>query len=407
MLLPGALLQSRYHILRRIGGGGMSMVYLAEDIRLPARRCAVKELSPVQIPPQDRTWTIQTFQQEAHILSGLHHPGLTAVTDYFFEGGNWYLVMDYVDGETLRNRLQREPGSRLSLQEAFGIVGQLCDVLEYIHGQTPLVVFRDLKPDNMMLTPQEQVRLIDFGVARFFRPGQMRDTVNLGTPGYAAPEQYGSLGQTDSRTDIYSLGVLLHQILTGYDPTTTPMSLPSARVINPDLPQQVEAVIQQATQLQPNQRFQSVHQFRQALSVPAKGVPHRQKVFLVGFSVIMIMIFIALASLVVTPAIMPKPIVTPTVTTTLPAPTVTVAPFLPLRPAATSSPMATAIPLQTLIPELCRSTPPSGFRWYVVRPHDTLLGLATRHGTTVEEIRHINDLANDILHVDDCLLLPQ
>ncbi len=267
MLILGALLQNRYRILHEIGGGGMGKIYLAEDTRLPGRCCAVKEMSPAQLSPQDQVWAVPAFQQEAQMLARLHHPGLTAVTDFFQEANNWYLVMDYVEGETLEDRMQRAPRSCLSLQEALDIMRQLCDVLEYLHGQNPPVIFRDLKPGNVMLTPQGQVKLIDFGIARFFKPGQGRDTVNLGTPGYAAPEQYGGQGQTDPRSDIYSLGVLLHQMLTGYDPTTTPFNLPAARHLNPSIPDWVDAVIQRAIQIQPFMRYQNVPELCRALFV--------------------------------------------------------------------------------------------------------------------------------------------
>ena len=261
------MLQGRYRILRQIGGGGMGMVYLAEDTRLAGRRCALKEMSPAQLAPRDRNWAINAFRQEAQILANLGHPGLTTVTDFFPEEGNWYLVMDYVEGETLEERLARSPNGRLPLEEALGIVSQLCNVLEFLHGQTPPVVFRDLKPGNVMLTPQGEVRLIDFGIARFFKPGQTRDTVNLGTPGYAAPELYGGLGQSDPRADVYSLGALLHQMVTGYNPATatTPFPLPPPGSLMRGLPAHVEGVIARATQLQPDLRYQNVRELSRAL----------------------------------------------------------------------------------------------------------------------------------------------
>jgi len=276
MLTKGDLLQNRYRILRQIGGGGMAVVYLAEDTRLAGRRCAIKEMSPAQLAPQDRNWAIQMFRREAQILANLKHPGLTPVTDFFPERGNWYLVMDYVEGETLQERLDRTRDGRLPLDEALNITRQLCDVLEYLHRQNPPVVFRDLKPGNVMLTPQNEVKLIDFGIARFFKPGQTRDTVNLGTPGYAAPEQYGGLGQSDPRADVYSLGVLLHQMVTGYDPTTatTPFPLPPPGSLMRGLPAHVEEVISRATRIQPDLRFRSVGELRQALfPTPQPPVP--------------------------------------------------------------------------------------------------------------------------------------
>ena len=281
MLTPGVLLQNRYRILRQIGGGGMGIVYLAEDTRLAGRRCAIKEMSPAQLAPQDRTWATNAFRQEAQMLANLKHPGLAPVTDFFPEGGNWYLVMDFVEGETLEKRLEKAPGRRLPLGEALNVIRQLCDVLEYLHRQNPPVVFRDLKPGNVMLTPQREVKLIDFGIARFFKPGQARDTVSLGTPGYAAPELYGGLGQSDPRSDVYSLGALLLHMVTGYDPTTAalPFPLPAPDSLMPGLPPHVEGAISHATQLQPTSRHQSVVELRQALFPPTSVLsqpPHVQ-----------------------------------------------------------------------------------------------------------------------------------
>jgi serine/threonine protein kinase, bacterial len=266
MTLPAnSLLQSRYRLVRTLGSGGMGDVYLAEDTRLPGRLCAVKGMSPAALPAEDRNWAIAAFRQEAQMLATLRHRGLTQVADFFAEGGNWYLVMEYVEGFTLEDYLQRAPGHRIPPSEALSIITQLCDVLDYLHHQNPRVIFRDLKPPNVMLTPQGEVKLIDFGIARFFKPGKTQDTVNLGTPGYAAPEQHGQRGQTDVRSDVYSLGVMLHQMLTGHDPTTTIFNLPPARSVNPAIPPAGEAVINRATQLDPALRFQSVAEFRQAL----------------------------------------------------------------------------------------------------------------------------------------------
>jgi len=274
MLQSGNMLQGRYRILHQIGGGGMGIVYLAEDTRLAGRRYAIKEMSPAQLAPQDRTWATQAFRQEAQILANLKHPGLTPVTDFFPEGSNWYLVMDFVEGETLEKRLEKAPGGRLPLGEALNITRQLCDVLEYLHSQTPPVVFRDLKPGNVMLTPQGEVKLIDFGIARFFKVGQTRDTVNLGTPGYAAPELFGGLGQSDPRSDVYSLGALLLQMVTGYDPVlaVTPFPLPAAGSLMPGLPPHVAEAISRATQLSPDSRYSSVGELRQVLFPPVQTV---------------------------------------------------------------------------------------------------------------------------------------
>ena len=278
MLAPDTVLQNRYRILSRIGGGAMGTVYLAEDARLQSRHCAVKEMSPDQLAPQDRDWSIDAFRQEVQLLAQLHHPGLTSVTDFFDEFGNWYLVMDYVEGETLQKRLESTPAGRFPVQEALRIALQILDVLIYLHTQPSQVVFRDLKPSNVMITPEGQVKLIDFGIARFFKPGKAQDTAFLGTPGHAAPEQYGGLGQSDARTDIYCLGVLLNQMVTGFDPTTaiSPFPLPNPRVTMPTVPPALAEVIVRATQMRPELRYSGAGEMRRALfpaTAPAVGPP--------------------------------------------------------------------------------------------------------------------------------------
>ena len=281
MLNTSTMLQQRYHIRRKIGGGGMGTVYLAEDNRLPGRHCAIKEMSPAQLAPGDRNWSIEAFRQEAQMLANLNHPGLTRVTDFFAEGGCWYLTMDYVEGETLEARLARARNGRLSVDEAVRIMRQLFDVLIYLHNREPQVIFRDLKPANIMLTDGDEVKLIDFGIARFFKPGQTQDTVQLGTPGYAAPEQYGGLGQSDPRTDIYSLGAVLHQMVTGYDPATasSPFPLPDPRSVMPNIPPHVADVIVRATQMRPALRYSTIQEMRQALFPPTYPLPGQTQVY--------------------------------------------------------------------------------------------------------------------------------
>jgi serine/threonine protein kinase len=269
MLTSGTLLQDRYRIVRHIGGGGMGLVYLAEDVRLPGRQCAIKETSPAQLPPQDQTWAANAFRQEAQMLATLNHPGLTAVTDFFSEGGNLYLVMEYVPGQTLEQILADAPNGRLPSGQALNIVRQLCDVLTYLHQRNPPVIFRDLKPSNVMLTPEGQVKLIDFGIARFFKPAQSQDTVTLGTPGYAAPEQWGTGGQSDARSDVYGLGVLLLHLVTGYDPIPNPFPLPQPRQVMPDISPKVEHLILRATPMDPGSRYQSIAEFRHDMDTPS------------------------------------------------------------------------------------------------------------------------------------------
>lgn len=216
-------------------------------------------------PRELRSATIK-FHEEAQILACLDHLNLPAVSDCFGHGGSYFLVMEFVEGLTL-HELLRERGAPLQHKEVCWCAAQLCDVLAYLHSQNPPVIFRDMKPGNVMLqSGSGLLKLIDFGIARLFKPGQARDTVLLGTPGYAAPEQYGSL-QTDQRADIYALGVTLHVLLTDYDATQTPFQLPPLQILRPDASTQMAFVITRATQLDPRARFQTVEEMRLALGV--------------------------------------------------------------------------------------------------------------------------------------------
>lgn len=269
---PLAVLQGRYELVRKLGAGGQGAVYLAHDRRLSTVRWAVKELSDALISdPLERQQAAEAFRQEAELLAGLAHPNLPRVTDHFSQNGKNYLVMELVAGETLQAYAQRE-GLPRPLPELLGWAEQLCEVLSYLHGQSPAVIFRDLKPANVMLTPAGQLKLIDFGIARLFKPGQANDTQAFGTVGYSAPEQYGS-GQTDQRSDIYSLGVMLHELLTGYDPTSTPFRLPPAIQLNPSLPQALSAALERAMHNDRAQRFSSVAALGNALHDSGNFVP--------------------------------------------------------------------------------------------------------------------------------------
>ena len=263
MLNPGDVLQSRYHVIQYIGQGGMAVVYMATDSRLGNREVAIKEMSSSNLP--DVSWATAAFQQEAQVLARLNYHSIARILDFFQENGFWYLVMEYVRGETLGLALKRAPNG-FAEGQALEWGRQLLGMLDYLHQQNPAVIFRDLKPDNVIIQPDGMLKLIDFGIARFFKPGQRQDTVNLGTPGYAAPEQYGT-GQTDARSDIYSLGALLHQALTGYDPSVTPVNLPPPQQLRPDISDYVAAAVVRATQVDPSQRFQSMREFAAALGL--------------------------------------------------------------------------------------------------------------------------------------------
>jgi len=238
--------------MQKLGQGGMGAVYRAGDRRLSTVNWAVKEMSQSAISgPLERQQARDAFRHEAEMLAALNHPNLPRVTDHFEQDGKAYLVMEYVPGETLLSFLMRE-GLPQPQARVFEWARQLCDALDYLHTQRPPIIFRDLKPANIMLMPNGQVKLIDFGIARLFKPGQAKDTQAFGTIGYSAPEQYGK-GQTDARSDVYSLGVLLHQLLTGYDPTSTPFHLPPASQVNLNLPQQLSDALSAATDSDPEQ----------------------------------------------------------------------------------------------------------------------------------------------------------
>src|SRR6266566_4153557 len=220
-LLLHTLLRNRYFILSEVGAGGFGSVYKARDIQSGDHLVAIKEVRLLGLHPKAMLEATTAFQREASVLSQLDHPNLPRLYEHFQNPGHWYLVMDFIAGETLEQYQSKAPNGRLLLSEVLDIGLQLCIVLDYLHSQQPPIVFRDLKPANIMRTPTGQLYLIDFGIARYFKPGQAKDTVALGSLGYAPPEQYGK-AQTTPRADIYSLGAVLHQLLTARDPSEAP-----------------------------------------------------------------------------------------------------------------------------------------------------------------------------------------
>jgi hypothetical protein len=261
MALTDQVITGRYQLGRLLGSGGFGAVYLAEDLRLQ-RPVAIKICSTRRLPREEAAEAARLFEQEALTLAHLRHPGLTAVWDYFSEGDDYYLVMEYVPGETLRELLARSGGC-LPVPLAIDYASQLCSVLRYLHTRPNPIVFRDLKPGNIMVTPGGDLKLIDFGIARLFSPDKISDTAQFGTPGYAPPEQYGS--QTEPRSDIYSLGAVTHQMLTGHNPARSPFALPPARVINPALSPELESALLRALAPRPDDRFATADEFCAAL----------------------------------------------------------------------------------------------------------------------------------------------
>ncbi|GAC1349547.1 MAG: hypothetical protein NVSMB27_23720 [Ktedonobacteraceae bacterium] len=260
-----ALLKHRYRILASLGVGGFGAVYKAEDTEFGNRLVAVKEMSESGLSVHELIEASEAFKHEAFLLAGLVYPNLPSIYDYFTEQGHWYIVMDFIEGETLEDHLQKSPTGYLPVEEVLDIGIQLCSVLDYLHTRKSPIIFRDLKPANIMLTPGGTIYLIDFGVARHFKPGKASDTIAFGSPGYAAPEQYGK-AQTTAHADIYSLGVTFYQLLAGVDPTLTPFQFaPLQSSCRQPVPAELHTLIMQMLELDERKRPDTMRAVRQEL----------------------------------------------------------------------------------------------------------------------------------------------
>jgi len=266
LLSPDTTLAERYQISSVIGTGGMGAVYLARDMRLADRQWAVKEIWNTYTSEKQREEASTSFSREAEILSRLNHPGIPKIADYFSIRDREYLVMEYAEGRSLQEIVEerKEPFSEA---EAVDIALQICDVLIYLHNHKPdPVIFRDLKPSNMILSSQGKVRLVDFGIARLFRRDKVTDTIHMGTVGYAPPEQFGGKGGTDPRSDLYALGATMHFLLTLRDPQDSPpFSFPPVKELNPAVSPQLERVVSKLLQYDRTQRYSSAEEAAEAL----------------------------------------------------------------------------------------------------------------------------------------------
>lgn len=276
-LATNVIVKQRYRILKRIGRGGMGAVYKAEDAQLGHRLVALKEMRQSGMTAEEVQRATDAFRQEATMLARLQHPNLPSIFDHFEEDGRWYLVMSFLEGESLADYLSQKLQNKLSVNEVLQIAIQLCTVLGYLHQQQPAsIIFRDLKPANIMHTLDGHIYLIDFGIARHFKPDQVRDTAYYASAGYAPPEQYGQ-AQTTPRSDLYSLGVVLHQMLSGHNPSTTPFRLPSLLAQSPLIPGQLATLISQMLDPDPQKRPANVLVVRQILqdlvSAPTRVPP--------------------------------------------------------------------------------------------------------------------------------------
>ena len=278
-LQPGQFLNNRYQIVGLLGQGGMGSVYRAYDQTL-SRNVALKERHPdPNATPAALAQARTQFEREAKVLANLTHHNLPRVTDYFSFGGNEYLVMDFVEGQSLDKIAQQ----RGALPEATVLAwaNQLLDALEYIHARG--IIHRDIKPQNIILTPDGRVMLVDFGLVKLLDPNDPRTLTALrgmGTPEYAPLEQYATgVGHTDARSDLYSLGATLYALLTGRAPVEVhqrllnPATLPAPRALNPNISVQTEQVVLKALEVYPQNRFQNAAEMRQGLSAARRPQP--------------------------------------------------------------------------------------------------------------------------------------
>jgi serine/threonine protein kinase len=263
-LPENTVLSDRYEIRGVIGQGGMGSVYLAHDRRLSVKQWAVKELIYGGSDPEEKREIEKLFTDEAHLLAQLDHPNLPKVVDFFTEADRQYLVMEYIEGENLEKCVSKEEGF-LPIEKVLDYAFQIADVLSYLHNQKPNpIIFRDLKPANIMITRDDRIKLIDFGIARIFVTGKNKDTIILGTPGYASPEQYGK-SQTDPRSDIFSFGATLYFVLTKEDPGKSPFHFPSLVRFNPAIPEELEPIVLKAVSLLPESRYATMKEVIQEL----------------------------------------------------------------------------------------------------------------------------------------------
>ncbi len=260
MLEIGSLVDGKYKILNKVGQGGMSVVYLAMNEKAN-KQWAVKEVRKDGI--KDFEVVKQGLVAETDILKKLNHPNLPSIIDVIDTDDSFIIIMDYIQGNSLNKALD-EFGAQPQ-EHVISWAKQLCDVLGYLHSRNPAIIYRDMKPANVMLKPDGNVTLIDFGTAREFKEKNLADTTCLGTVGYAAPEQFGGMGQTDARTDIYCLGATLYHLVTGMNPCEPPYEIKPIREINPSLSGGLERIILKCTQRDPNDRYQSAEELMYAL----------------------------------------------------------------------------------------------------------------------------------------------
>ena len=262
MIPANTIVGGRYRVTKALGGGGMKLVYLAEDLRLAARRCALAEMVDSFTSPDAQQQAVAAFQREADMLAQLNNEHIPRVFDRFSEANHHYLVMEYIDGVTIEDEL-RDAGGKLAPARVIDVALQVLDTLDYLHNLMPPVIYRDLKPSNIMVTREGQAKLIDFGIARHFQP--LVNATMIGTQGYAPPEQYR--GRVEAKSDLYALGATMHHALSGRDPAAEPpFSFPPLRKLCPDLDPALTAIVDQALAYDVVNRISDAAEFKRRLS---------------------------------------------------------------------------------------------------------------------------------------------
>lgn len=269
----GSVIDGKYEVLREIGRGGMSVVYLAMDTHLN-KQWAVKEIRKKGSGKNDEV-IVNSLLAEANMMKKLDHPALPRIVDIIDNGETIYVIMDYIEGESLDKVLNEYGAQPEELVVSWAI--QLCDALSYLHSQKPPIIYRDMKPANIMLKPEGNIKIIDFGIAREYKEQKLSDTTVLGTKGYAPPEQYS--GQTDARSDIFALGMTMHNLLTGIDPRTGEAYAP-VRMWNPELTEGIEIIIDKCVEPAAENRYQNCTDLLYDLEHPdliTRGYKKKQK----------------------------------------------------------------------------------------------------------------------------------
>lgn len=261
MATVGEIIDGKYEVLTIIGKGGMSQVFLARDRRLN-KQWAVKEIQK-RATDRNNEVVVQSAIAEANMIKQLDHPSIVRIVDIIETDEVIYIIEDFIEGETLESLLNDNGAQPQELVIEWA--KQICAALEYLHTRKPPIIYRDMKPANVMLKPDGNIKIIDFGIAREYKEQSMADTVSLGTRGYAAPEQFGGRGQTDPRTDVYCLGVTMYHLVTGHSPCDPPYEIYPIRQWNPALDPGLEAIILKCTQLNPEDRYQSCAELLYAL----------------------------------------------------------------------------------------------------------------------------------------------